>query len=47
MEEPAYKNILAKANYIARHLKVDMLAVGEGITEIIERGAKVRVEIRV
>ncbi len=45
MEEEHYRWLLQKAALLVEHLRVDMLTVGEGIPEQLERFAKVRVEL--
>jgi len=45
MEDEKYLWLLMKAQYVVEHLKTDILTVGEGIQEQIERASKVRVEL--
>ncbi len=49
MEEDEYRALVDKAYYLVEHFKVDLLTVGDGITEQLERSARVptaRVEPR-
>ena len=45
MEEEKYRWLLQEAGLFVEHLRVDYLTVGEGITEQLERFAKVRVDL--
>ncbi|HEX9376873.1 MAG TPA: hypothetical protein VGB19_11630 [Actinomycetota bacterium] len=45
MEEDDYLALTEKAYYVVEHFKVDLLTVGDGITEQLERSAKVRAEL--
>ena len=45
IEEEEYQNLLSKSYLLVNHLKVDMLTVGDGITSVIERSAKVRADL--
>ena len=45
MEEEKYRSFLTKAALLVEHVRVDYLTVGVGITEQLERFAKVRVDL--
>jgi hypothetical protein len=45
MEEEKYLRLMQKAYVLVEHLRADLLTVGEGIREQIERGQKVRAEL--
>lgn len=45
MEEEAYLTLAEKALALVEHFRVDLLTVGEGVGEQIERSAKVRTEL--
>ena len=45
IEEEAYQKLLTKGYLLVSHLKVDMLTVGEGITDTIEMSSKIRADL--
>jgi hypothetical protein len=45
MEDEKYLWLVMKAGFVVEHLKTDILTVGEGIQEQVERANKVRVEL--
>jgi hypothetical protein len=45
MEEEGYQALLTKMTLVTEHPRVDMLTVGEGIPQQLERFAKVRAEL--
>lgn len=47
VEDEDYLAYLSTAYYVLEHLKVDYLAVGEGIGKQLERSAKVRAALKI
>ncbi|HEX9122122.1 MAG TPA: hypothetical protein VF984_01995 [Actinomycetota bacterium] len=45
MEEEQYLNLMQKGLMLIEHLRADMLTVGEGIGQQLERATKVRAEL--
>ncbi len=45
MEEERYQTLVMKGELVVEHLNVDLLTVGEGITQQLERAVKVRAEL--
>lgn len=45
MEEERYRTLVSKGALVVAHLKVDLLTVGEGVTQQLERAVKVRAEL--
>lgn len=45
MQDEAYRDLLQKGLYLVEHLSTDLLTVGEGIADQLQRSAKVRAEL--
>ncbi len=45
MEDETYLRLMQKGYVLVEHLRADLLTVGDGIREQIERGMKVRAEL--
>ncbi len=47
MQDEGYRYLVEKGLYLVEHLRTDLLTVGEGIADQLERSAKVRAELGV
>lgn len=47
MQDETYRYLVQRGLYLVQHLRTDLLTVGEGITEQLQRSAKVRAELGV
>jgi len=47
MQDEAYRYLVEKGLYLVEHLRTDLLTVGEGIADQLQRSAKVRAELGV
>jgi hypothetical protein len=47
MEDEAYRVLMTKMHLVVEHPRVDMLTVGEGIVQQLDRFSKVRADLGV
>jgi hypothetical protein len=45
MEEERYQSLMTKGGLLVQHLRADLLTVGEGIYDQLERSGKIRAEL--
>lgn len=47
MDSDEYKTFMTKANLLVHHLRANMLSVGDGVTQQLERYANARAELHI
>ncbi len=47
MDSDEYKTFMTKANLLLHHLRVNMVSVGDGVTQQLERYAKARADLHI